>query len=345
MERYIAVDSGKSATKFASYNTTDWEKKGYVLKGKFRTKIGVGNFEDDMLENNTFVAKFSTDENEAVYKIGNGALSEAEMETSKRTDIHKMCTLLAIAMQCSEDEVDEVHAAIGIPVKDFENVAKRNEYRNFILPDGEIAVTYKKSASAEPVTIRFRIISKHVYPETLGALFVDGVDGSEPTAIIDIGHLNINLSVYSNGTEPDQDYSLTDVLGGNNLVTGLSQELSSAFSLCDEKTTARVLAGPREERYLHPVRPNKRVEEESRELINRYLLKHVREIRKRCDGKRWPIEFMNLVFIGGTTAFLDDEIREVFGDNVIIPDEPEFANVLGFLRIMCGKLSGKMIAF
>ena len=46
---------------------------------------------------------------------------------------------------------------------------------------------------------------------------------------------------------------------------------------------------------------------------------------------------MPLCFIGGTSKLLANEIYSVFGERVYIPDNPEYANVLGFLRLLCGK--------
>lgn len=335
MKRYISVDSGKNATKIAVYDP----KTEQISVKKFRTKMSKGYFEDDAIESETMIAEIGGN----VYKIGMGAMMEAETTTSKMTDIHKNCTLLAIARECSENEVDEVYAAIGIPVKDYEDVLSRNAYRAFILPEGEITVRYKESSEAPIKTKTFRIVSRDVFPETMGALFVDGYVPDAMTAVIDIGHLNVNLTVYV-GIEVDKKYSLTDVLGGNNLVTGLAQELSAAFSLCDEKTVAMVLAREGDNRCLRTVNPNPDLEKRSKEIIDEYMLNHVLEIKRKCDAKRWPVDFMNVIAIGGTSYILRNEIREVFGQNVIIPNNPEFANAKGFLRIMIGKRLHKDIA-
>ena len=53
-----------------------------------------------------------------------------------------------------------------------------------------------------------------------------------------------------------------------------------------------------------------------------------------------PVDYMELYFIGGTSLLLADQIMEVFGKGIYIPHRPEFANCLGFLRVMCGKLLG-----
>lgn len=83
MDRYIAVDSGKFATKIAYYD----EKNHTTRHMKFHTRISEGYFEDDAIERATFVAQVG----DKTYKIGRGARQQADMETSKKAEIHKLC--------------------------------------------------------------------------------------------------------------------------------------------------------------------------------------------------------------------------------------------------------------
>lgn len=336
MELYIAVDSGKYATKVAVYNPATNETKAF----KFKTRFGTGSFQDDALETNTVIAEYDGN----VYKIGNGAPNEAVLETSKASEIHKVCTLAAIAMCTSSNAVDDVHVAIGIPVKEWENVEKRIEYKDYILPEKEVSMKIMMKSDSEVLDKKFRIVSRHVYPESQGALFLKKVApiSGGTVAVMDLGNLNINCTCW-NHRELDRQYSLTDELGGNILISGLSQELSAAFSRCDETYVAKVLKQPLEDRYLKPNRPNPEVETLSREMINDYLLNHVKMIRRKCDAKHWSLDFMDIVFIGGTSDLLRHEIKEVFGESSYIPSHPEYANVAGFLRVMCAKFMDKVI--
>lgn len=336
MEIYVAVDSGKYATKVAVYSPEADEVKTF----KFKTKMGVGNFKDDALETNTVIAEYDG----KVYKIGNGAPNEATLETTKASEIHKLCTLVAIAMCVNSNENNEVHAAIGIPVKEWENIEKRIEYKEYILPDGENSIKIMTKNGTEPVEKKFTIVSKHVYPESQGALFLKKVAPltNGTVAVMDLGNLNINCTCW-NHRELDRQYSLTDELGGNILISGLSQELSAAFSRCDETYVAKVLKQPKEDRYLKPNKPNPDIESLSKDMIDDYLLNHVRMIKRKCDAKHWSLDFMNLVFIGGTSDLLRAEIKEIFGESSYIPSHPEYANVAGFLRVMCSKFMDKVI--
>lgn len=175
MKRYIAVDSGKGNTKVAVYDAAT-EK---VRTSIFETKYDEGTFEDTDPGRDTFIVEMKG----RTYKIGHASSLGAELTSSKKTFVHKLCTLFAIARECSENEVDEVYAAIGIPVKDYQEVNIRNEYRKFILPDEEITVSYKLTGDSDVITKTFRIVGRYVYPETYGAIFIDGVD---PLSLIHI---------------------------------------------------------------------------------------------------------------------------------------------------------------
>lgn len=342
MKRYIAIDPGKYATKCA-YLVQNGDEISTVTC-KFRTKTSKGNFADDALEPSTMIAEYEGE----VYKIGRGALHEAELNTNKMDTTHQICALVAIAGICSENEVDEVHAAIGIPVKEWEIVEKREAYKQYMLPEGEIEIRLMTKSGKEPVTKKFRIASRHAYPESQGAIFLQPVVKaknemqSANVGVVDIGNLNINLTLWDN-TVLDQNASMTGELGGNILISGLSQKLSAVFTRCSEATVASVLKLPYEDRKLKPVRPNAEIEEKSKQIIDEYLLEHVRSIKRKCDALQWDYDFMPMVFIGGTSTLLKREIHEVFGKECYIPNNPEYANVSGFLRVLCSKELGIII--
>lgn len=340
MERYIAVDSGKFATKVAEYNiNTD-----RIRKFAFRTRIGEGDFRDDALERNTCIVELDGQ----VYKVGNGARGQdAELKTDKSSIEHKISTLTAIARLCSDNEVDEVNVAIGLPAREWASVPKREDFKEYILPEGEIQIMIKLNNEMPPVLRRFRIKRRYCFPESLGALFCDDspkVNVNSHVGVIDLGNLNLNATVWQ-GTELQQDVSITDELGGSILVQSLSQELSMKYGRCDERYVSQILLQPPENRYLRPSNHNPQIEAESKEVIKRHLLEHTKKIKRCCDGRKWSLDYMELIAIGGTCRILENEIREVFGQNIHILRNPSYCNVFGYLRMMCSKILeiGKVI--
>lgn len=327
---YVAVDCGKSDTKLVSYNVTGNKK----IKAKFRTKISPGTFDDDMYGRGTFIAQI---DDGPVYKVGRDARTEPSLESTKKTDIHRVCTLAAIAYACGSKGDNDVTIAIGLPLQICNIAEERIEYKDFIL--GEIGkehtVKIKPVCNGPVLTVRFRFKAERVYPEGIGVLYEYPTQFSGPTGIIDIGNLNINL-LYSDQFLPLNESCSTDELGGQILLTGLAQELTSNFARCDEHMALSILARKELNRCL-PDKTGKHPEivEESRKIIKNNLAEYVGKIKGKCDAKHWPIAYMDLVAMGGTSKLISEELKEAFGDQIFIPEEPEFVNAKGFLRKIC----------
>lgn len=330
MTKQISVDCGKYNTKTCYFD----QAKGDYTKSKFRTKVSKGTFDDDMLEKGTFLVRYQGE----TYKVGMGARQEADMETSKRDDIHKISTIAAIALSLAPNSKEEIDVCIGIPLQTCLVTEERLAYKSFILPDGLQEVELKLDNKSAPYKVSFKIRKKYVYPEGIGVIYEYPSELKNITGIIDIGNLNVNC-LYCNMAQPTPESSFTDELGGQVLISGLAQELSSQLGMrVDDNLAASILLKSKDERYLIPKNGNEEIMELSKKVITEYTREHVKLIKRKLDTKRWPLDFMNLVFIGGTSNLLKNELIEVFGDSIIIPKNPEFVNVEGFMKRMCSNI-------
>jgi plasmid segregation protein ParM len=334
MERYISIDSGKFATKVAEYS----KERDLVKKFSIRTKVSDGDFRDDAIEKNTYVVEIDGKQ----YKVGNGARGQgAELITDKKTDTHRICVLTVLGMLASSNENDTINVAIGLPANEWANVTKRMDFKDYILPQGKVTVKIKKDSRSEVVSKTFTIGRRYVFPESIGALFSDEMYNSiEPTSItgvIDIGNLNLNAT-YWQGTELIMDKSITADLGGALLIQELSQELSSHIVPTEEMIAANVLKST--DRVL-PMEYGLSEEqaEESRDVIKRVLLNHAKEVKRQCNSRKWSLDLMKVIAIGGTSKDIEAELKSVFSNIIVLPT-PEYCNVLGFLRIMCAQDPG-----
>lgn len=329
-EKYVAVDSGKYQTKLCTY-----EKGADMKRQKFRTKISPGTFDDDMIGAGTFIVQVDGGD---VFKIGREAKQEAVLESSKKSEIHKICTLAAIALSCGSGEHDGVNVAIGIPYQICQVPEERLDYKKYILgaPGEKHTVKIKTNGNADPVTSVFTINRQLVYPEGIGVLYEHPSKFNDgPTGIVDIGNLNIN-ALHTASFDVFGESCFSDELGGKILIANLAQTLTSELgSRCDENLVAATLLKEKDARHLTSKKGNTDLEKKSREIIDREVLEHVAAIKRGCDSKHWPIEFMNTVCLGGTAKLLRNEIYEVFGEDTFIPDQPEYVNVCGFLKKMC----------
>lgn len=328
--KYIAVDTGKYNTKLSAFDL----KTKKLSQMKFRTKMSEGTFEDDMFEKGTFIVQY---DDGPVYKVGHGGRNEPEMETSKKSEHHRICTASAVAMACGCGEHPDVRIAIGIPLKVCNIPEERLDYKKYILgePGEKHTVRIKTNCNGPVYTSVFTFSKTLVYPEGIGVLYEypSRLDG--PTGIIDIGNLNTNY-LYCDSFLLNDEGCHTNEMGGKILITGLSGALTGELGTrVDEAITASTLLKPYDKRCLVSNKGNRELDIKSKGVIDRYLLEHVRAIKQTCDAKHWPLEFMNIVCMGGTSRLLQHEIFEVFGEDTFIPDAPEFVNAKGFLRKLC----------
>lgn len=322
MSKFVAVDPGKGDTKVNVFE--DGVVKSYI----YNTKYSEGDFCDDALEKHTFIAEIEG----KTYKVGNGALQSAELEVTKKSEIHRISTLLALAMVAEAGKVDELDVVVGCPLSEYSVPRLRKEYMDYILPDGEVCVKIKTKSEGEPEEKRFKIVSKKVLPETAGVFFMylDKYNG-DSIGIIDIGNGTTIGAVYSD-YEIDHEFDFTSANGGAILISSLSQELSTKYSRYNVKYTLKLLLKPSAERFIQSPAGDKKIEEESKKVVHDHIINYLKEIRRSCDAKGWSVDYMPIIFAGGTALLLKDEIREVFGNNVIFTDYGSQANSLGFLR-------------
>ena len=329
MSKYIAVDCGKYETKVAVCDDSERSYREF----KFRTKMDQGRFDDDMLGRGTYIAEIDGGK---VVRIGADATIETEKVTSKSDEMHRSATLLAIALAIGKPGKEDVTVAIGVPYTICADVEARNKYKEYMLPDGaEHTVKVKRTAAEEPYTVSFKVIKRYVYPESIGAMYEFPEKFMEVAGIIDIGNVNRG-GTYINTRSIAQNYSFTDEHGGQDLVSSLADKLTVEMGArCTVDLVAKVLTKPYEKRYLVNKTGDKTLEEKSRKVIDAHLKEYASGVKKLCDTRTWPLDFMELVAIGGTAQLLRRELTEVFGQSIYIPENPEKINARGFLARIC----------
>lgn len=338
MKRFVAIDTGKFATKVAFYD----EGKDQTRKFSIRTAHCDGDFRDDAVEENTVI--FHSDAiGEQVYKVGNGARGiGAELTTEKKLLVHRICALTALANVASK-EGDEMHVAVLLPAKDWASVQKREEFREFILPDGKVSVKIKGAGEAPVTEKSFTIVRKYVFPESMGALFMDetieGVSATSVMGVLDIGNLNLNATVWQ-GKDLVQDKSSSSDLGGSILIQEIAQEISTNVTTCDEMVASIILK-------TGDLPEGMNLSEEQRQEILSIMAKvkkqHAEKVKRNCHSRNWSLDLMKIVAIGGTSKDIEPELKDAFGQNLVVLGNTEFVNALGALRMMCARELNKIV--
>ena len=307
--KFIAVDTGKFATKAVTLRGDGSER--FIT---FRTKSE--ETQRSEAQGKSYIVEYKGKR----YLVG----EQAEVSSAKLTkaeDIHRISTYTAIHQLSSGD--DTVVVAIGCPLSVFENPESKEAYKKYMFPDRQIEIKVNET------TKKLTILSVIVFPESSGIIYLDRKYESMSAGIIDIGGLNVNACVY-NKTMPIISTLFTENLGSNVLAQNLKNALATKYC---EDIPQWMMEDILRDGYLVDNMESSGIREGSKEFIADFKKKHIESIIKKCEANGWNLRLTRLVFTGGTSELLRNEILQVI-PGAIICEEPEKVNVRGFLKAM-----------
>ena len=305
--KFIAVDTGKFATKAVTLRGDGSER--FIT---FRTKS------EETLRTVAQGKSYIVEYKGKRYLVG----EQAEVSSAKLTkaeDIHRISTYTAIHQLANGD--DTVVVAIGCPLSVFENPESKEAYKKYMFPDRQIEI------KVNDTTKKLTILSVIVFPESSGIIYLDRKYESMSAGIIDIGGLNVNACVY-NKTMPIISTLFTENLGSNVLAQNLKNALATKYG---EDIPQWMMEDILREGYVVDNMESSGIREGSKEFIADFKKKHIESIIKKCEANGWNLRLTSLVFTGGTSELLRNEILQVI-PGAIICEEPEKVNVRGFLK-------------
>lgn len=305
--KFIAVDTGKFATKAVTLRGDGSERFT-----TFRTKSE--ETQRSEAQGKSYIVEYKGKR----YLVG----EQAEVSSAKLTkaeDIHRISTYTAIHQLSSGD--DTVVVAIGCPLSVFENPESKEAYKKYMFPDRQIEIKVNET------TKKLTILSVIVFPESSGIIYLDRKYESMSAGIIDIGGLNVNACVY-NKTMPIISTLFTENLGSNVLAQNLKNALATKYG---EDIPQWMMEDILRDGYVVDNMSSSGIRQGSKEFIADFKKKHIESIIKKCEANGWNLRLTRLVFTGGTSELLRNEILQVI-PGAIICEEPEKVNVRGFLK-------------
>lgn len=318
MRRKLGIDTGKYATKAVLKRSKDFNSEDKYLK--FISRMDDRDTDFGLLNGNVYMVEF----NGKKYRIGENATYDSFLET-KAEDIHKLCLYTAIAELV--DNGDTVQVGIGCPLSIFVNRAEREKYQKFMMSDREINIKVNGRNH------NFIIEKVIVLPESSGVVYTYFDKYKNRTVgVIDIGGLNTNCGVYAN-IAPRVETFFTTRLGGKvmrkHLLDLLNEKLGLEVPLQDYQMDEVLKQG-----FVRNRRDYSK-EALSRQIIHDYRLTHIREIYDECIRHGWSMDTMDLIFIGGTSLSLMEEIKEVFRvEDDSFFEDAEMLNAKGYLKAL-----------
>jgi plasmid segregation protein ParM len=301
-KQLVACDPGKYMTKGLS------ESK----RVSFRSKL-VSNDMALSQEGNTYRVEFDRQN----YLIGDMA-EESSYDVSKTNIVHKLATYTVISQLVASSSI--VQLVLGCPVSIYKNKELREQYKTFILNNRYVSMY----VNDERYSFHFDNIL--VLPEGSGAVYLyPNLFKNRRVAVVDVGGLNMNFTVYDNLT-PEISSMFTLNHGGNELETTLINQLNSRYGTNIELQNARYILKDNGLRVKGVIDPGSISIVDS--VVKAYLNRILQEIKRNNVN----IDVMDVVFIGGTSTALRDRIESGVPHAVVVSDA-QWSNVEGFLRI------------
>ena len=306
MEKIIAVDPGKFAIKAACSGT----EEVLTFRSKLYTLADNESFEP---QGNSVLITYQGKQ----YIIGDQG-SQTDPNFTKNTILHKVGLMAALSRFVKDG--DSVRLILGCPASIYRDKNAREEYKKYMTDEG----TLKFETGSDKYEIS--IISTLVLPESSGAPYVypQYFKGSR-VAVVDIGGLNMNFSIY-NDLVLELESMRTVNYGGymieDNVKNSFSGRYGVALSQADYEQVLK-----NDGLFI-----NGKIDPESKTLLHSILHDFARDISKVIKSFDYDISLMKVIFIGGSSALLRDDITE-FVPHAMIRNDSAHANVMGFLKV------------
>lgn len=304
--KVISIDPGKFATKAVTGETNDGKKVN------FRTKtFKLGEGVDLDIQGNSYKVTLEGE----TYIVGDQG-EEIDYSVDKANINHKLATYTAITQLI--DRENEINIVLGCPTSIYKNEKLREEYKSYLTNNGNLI-----NITVNGIDYSFKIKNALILPEGSGIVFLEpDIFKNNRVAVGDLGGLNLNFAVYNN-LIPEVSSMFTTNLGSYELETSLMNELSvkygASFTSSDIQQFIR----------QGGVKVKGVIDEESTKIINTKLEQHMIKIIQEAKKNNFNLELMDIVFVGGTSAFLENKIKEHL-PHAIVPKNSQWANVVGF---------------
>ncbi len=322
--RYISLDCGKHSTKAAILN-----KDGSITIQSFRTNVISADAKSQLkLFEDPEKRGYEVEYDNTKYIVADNTNSNTTNDNSKADNIHKICSLTDIALLT--DNGDTVDIVIGCPITIYADSEKRKSFVNYILPTEKGS---RIDININGISKYFYIGKKSAISEALGPAFMyPEYMNSSTVGIIDIGGLNVNAIYMVDGSIRSEScftYKLGSNLMGKKLLTKLEEVL-------DDQLDIDMLPLIMKNGYVTNYK------KETENIIKEFYENHINEILNKCIESGWKIKFMKIMFIGGTSLMLKEQIENCsLIKSAFVPNDSQYINVKGFLKLLCDSLEQK----
>ncbi|MCH1627223.1 ParM/StbA family protein [Fredinandcohnia quinoae] len=317
----FAIDCGKSECKYV---------------GKFNGTLHLKKFKNSVIEIDDLGAEIALNSFNVEYEgrnflIGDMVGDNIDYELSKQNHSHRLSIYLGITRLLEQAEkakesiaFAQINLAVNIPLNLYKSQQKKTEFAEYLRNSGQLIAM---SVNGKPFT--FRIQSILLLPEGLGNVYQNMDEYRDKRLlIVDIGSLNVNYLELSN-LVPQYDKMAVSTLGINILRGEIAETLSSKYGTM---ITDEVVEQIFKEKYLYL---DGIKQPESKDIVEKLIENHLQMVLNYAKSRKISFSNTSVVFVGGGSVLLQDFISKL--PFAIIAPNPQYANVLSFLKVLEAK--------
>jgi len=315
--KYIAVDSGKSNTKYAWFEENKPSKKN-IKADSFRSIVSEVTIDGVSTTNNLLIHRG------IAYDVGGTDERALESSNSKLTDKHKLCVYTAIAKALVEmniDDTDDIHhidLSINVPLSEFKTL--KDEY---------IKTYQNKEVNLELNNKKISFVIDNIRPgfEGSGAIIRNVDDETNQIHIIDIGGKNdthISFERFEeNGLTKFKPIKDKNGMTNNGVLTLLQLIASDLSDTYD--TTINDIEKIIEGRLSKPAKFD--------EIFKHRAKQHTIAIKNQVQKYKLNPSFTTIIFSGGGSLLLKEQLKKAFEEySIKIAPDAQFDNAKGMLE-------------
>jgi plasmid segregation protein ParM len=315
----ITLDIGKYETKAIGRNIEGTAED--IERVNFRTKIYDMKKGYLDVEGNSSKIEFNGQQ----YIIGEQGESKSN-ETSKTNLLHQLSAYVAISRIIKPNTPCKINTVLACPLSVLKIESAKDEYKQFIKGTGEINVVVNN----EPFS--FEIENIMVKAEGSGVLYTKPeLFKGKNVAVIDFGGLNMGFAAYYNGV-----CKQSDRFGEEFGTTELVLRIKDALTTMENGNVVRYDIAEAALEAGH-MKTFSKIKVESIEPINNAKNDFFNDALEIIKTHKYILsQFDELVFVGGTTQKIKDQILKAY-PNAHIPENSQWTTAEGLYKVAYGK--------
>lgn len=312
----------KDWTKVSADTGNDNTKLVLKVDDVYHTTILSTTYELDETKDGKNVVTFLSNR----YVVGeeSDGITENQTEQDKINDIHKISVLTGLCNLLNKaglEDTEKVLLTVNMPLNSYIDVQERDRMKKL----------YEQPETVDIVVNNKRFNFKlkiELYFEGAGLMLShrDKI-GSEPIIMMMLGSYNTSAITFDENCKPIRNQSKCIDAGIIELIANVQDRLLAV----DKKTYSDIVT----KRIIQKRKDG--VETKTFDVAEKVVIEHLTKIKTRLSRLGVDLGMYKIVFAGGGAILLEQYLQKVFGERIVIDNDPLYSDAKGALMFIENK--------